>query len=272
MKRVALFVGAFVTVLTLLTGTFLILGKSATTTRRDPIEFTGVRAVRLELRHGGVTLRGTSATSASGTRAITRSFGRPSYSETVEADGTLVLRSRCQPLLSISCSVNYELTVPSNVQVDGYSNAGDIRLSDIDGAVDVNSSAGEVVAANMSGTLRLSSSAGDVRVDGSLGSLDLSTSAGDVIVKNSTARVAKAESSAGDVQFSFANAPDSIEATSTAGDVVVNVGRSASGYAVDASASAGDTKVAIKTDPESPRRMKLRSTAGDVVVRYRTTR
>ncbi len=268
MKRLATMFGGFITVLTLATATFLILANSAKSTRRDDLRFEGVKAIRLDSGAGDITLRGTTASSVSGSRRVQRSFTSPSYRETLEADGTLVIRSRCNGFIVVNCGVTYDLFVPEGVSVQGVASGGDIALSNIMKDVDVRSSAGDVTARDMGGNLILQSSAGDVRVTGSSGTLQLVSSAGDVVVTGANASSVEATSSAGDVRLSFRNAPRSITASSSAGDVAVGVARSSTGYRVDASTSAGDTTVQIKSDPESPMRMKLRSSAGDVSVKY----
>jgi DUF4097 and DUF4098 domain-containing protein YvlB len=270
MRRLLLGVGTTIAVLTIGFGAYSLAAFAARSTAKKNVSFAGVTAIRIDSETGGITLRGSSDTSATtGTRKVVQSFTKPSIQETVSADGVLLLRNRCKGFLA-NCEVSYTLTVPKGVRIEGQTSGGSIKLIGIDGDVDVKSSAGGINAQTMGGSLTLRSSAGSVRVEGSDGPLDLSSSAGGVTVNDATSKTVKAESSAGDVKLSFLRAPMTIDADSSAGDVRVVLPSGADAYEVDASTSAGDSIIDVKTDPESSRRIKLRSSAGDVSVRYRS--
>jgi hypothetical protein len=270
MRRLLLAAGATIAVLTIGFGTYSLASFASRNTKNNNLRFEDVKAIRIDSETGGITLTGSSDSSATtGTRKIVESFAKPSIEETISADGVLLLRNRCKGFLA-NCEVSYNLTVPKGVRIEGKTSGGSIKLIGIDGDVDVKSSAGGINAQTMGGSLTLRSSAGSVRVEGSNGPLDLSSSGGDVTVNDATSQTVKAESSAGDVKLSFLRAPMTINADSSAGDVRVVLPSGADAYEVDASTSAGDSIVDVKTDPESPRRIKLRSSAGDVSVRYRS--
>jgi len=154
---------------------------------------------------------------------------RPQVEETAGPDG-LTLRGSC-PWYNSNCSVDVAVTVPANLIVDAHSSAGDISVSGV------------------TGQLTLNSSAGNVRATG---------------IRSDQVR---AESSAGDVELSFDEAPSDVYARSSAGDVTVRLPPEAGGYRVDASTSAGERDVDVPVDPASPRRISARSSAGDVDVR-----
>jgi DUF4097 and DUF4098 domain-containing protein YvlB len=267
MKRLPLGVGATIAVLTIGSGAYSLAAFAARNTTTKNVRFEGVTAIRIESKSGGITLRGSSDSSATGTRKVVQSFTKPSIQETVSADGVLLLRNRCSAFMA-NCEVSYTLTVPKGVRIEGQTSGGSIKLIELTGAVNVKSSAGGISAQAMSGALTLHSSAGSVRVDGASGALDLSSSAGGVTVTDATSQTVKAESSAGGVNLTFLRAPMTIDAESSAGGVKVVLPPGADAYEVDASTSAGNTTIDVKTDPESERKIKLRSSAGNVSVRY----
>jgi hypothetical protein len=269
MRRNLSILAVAVTVLTIGFGTLSLLDNAAKATTNKSISFTNVKKIRLEGNATRVTFTGVETASVIGTRTETYGLRRAEVSERRLDDGTLVLTSRCPGFaLSTNCGVNYKLNVPKNVEVSGSVNGGGATLVDIAGNVDLRSSAGDIRGTNLSGALTLRSTAGDVKVTAPSGEIDLTSTAGNVIINSATSTTVRAYSSAGDVRLEFATAPESIDANSSAGDVTVIVPASGEAYSVDLDTSAGSENVGIRTDPKSDRRLKLRSSAGDVNVKY----
>jgi Putative adhesin len=268
MKRALLTFGAVITVLMIGAGAYTLAAAAARETTTKKVNFAKVKIIRLDSGAGGVTIRGGSGPSVIGTRNEVRSFTKPSIRETLTDDGVLTLRNRCSNFISVNCEVNYTLTAPKGVRIEGTTSGGSIKLSELVGQVNVSSSAGGITAEKMAGSLRLKSSAGSVRVDTASGPLDLASSAGGVTVTNSTSETVKADSSAGSINLTFVSEPMTVDADSSAGGVHIVVPQGSSAYAVDASTSAGNATVKVKTDPSSKRTMKVRSSAGNVSVRY----
>ncbi len=171
-----------------------------------------------------------------------------------QASGTLRLSSSCGFLFGgDNCNVDYEIAVPAGTAVRVDATAGDVRANDLRSTVPV----------------ELESSAGDVSVtDVTAPELRLSSSAGDVEAAGVRAGRVTAESSAGDVSLSLRSPPARVDAESSAGDVELILPDEA--YRVDASSSAGDVDTRrVDTDPDSGRVIRVRSSAGDVVVEAR---
>ena len=78
-----------------------------------------------------------------------------------------------------------------------------------------------------------------------------------------------ASSSAGGVHLTFATAPITVDASSSAGSVSVAVPDDGTAYAVDAHSSAATAHVDLATNPKSPNRIKAHSSAGSVRVEWR---
>jgi DUF4097 and DUF4098 domain-containing protein YvlB len=268
MKRSLLIFGSVITVLMIGAGAYTLAAAAARETSTKKVNFANVKTIRLDSSAGGVTILGGSGPSVTGTRKEVHSFTKPSIRETLGADRVLTLRNRCRTFISVNCEVSYTLTAPKGVRIEGKTSGGSIKLIELVGDVNVESSAGSITAERTTGSLHLESSAGSVRVDTASGPLDLSSSAGGVTVTNSTSETVKADSSAGSINLTFVSEPMSVDADSSAGGVHIVVPQGPWAYAVDASTSAGNATVKVKTDPSSKRTMKVRSSAGNVSVRY----
>jgi Putative adhesin len=208
-----------------------------------------VRHVVVDLDAGSLTLHGGSTSSVTGTREVERNFRAPTFSETLTGD-TLTVKSRCSAFLNGFCSVSYDLNVPADVTVRATSSGGSLTVSDV------------------AGDLTLNSSAGSVLVTGATGRLTLSSSAGKVKVSETRSTEINARSSAGDVRVSLLAPPTSVDVSSSAGSVSLEVPRTPDAYDVDASTSAGDRTVDVDTSKSSARKIRVRSSAGNVKVIY----
>jgi hypothetical protein len=211
--------------------------------------YAGVRA--LEIDGGDVRL--TSAPAGSRVEVVARvTEGLRAPERTVERDpsGTLRLSSSCGWLFSGQCRVRYHVRVPEGTSVRVQTGAGDIRAGSLRSRMPV----------------VLGTSAGDVTVIGvAAPSVELSTSAGDVDAEGVRAPRVRAHSDAGDVSVGLIAPADSLDAGTSAGDVELAVPDAT--YRVDADTSAGDVDSSgVRTDPESPRVIRARTSAGDITI------
>jgi len=134
--------------------------------------------------------------------------------------------------------------------------------------VGVSRSSSVTVAVPPAATVEARSSAGGVKVTGLTGPLTLRTSAGSIRGENLRSTTVDAETSAGEVLLSFAEPPQDVRASTSAGSATVLVPDDGTSYAVDASTSAGSESVAVRTDPTSDRSIEVTSSAGSVRVGY----
>jgi Toastrack DUF4097 len=179
---------------------------------------------------------------------------RPTYSVTSTPAG-IQLESSCRGWLPFQhCDVHFRVQVPAGVTLRIDADAGDVDATGLAGDISLNSSAGEIRADRISGKLRMVSSAGDV------------------VGTNLESSAVDAHSSAGDVDLTFASAPQHVTATSSAGDVDVALPRdidptAADLYVIAANAEAGDSTVDPTLQSGTSRRtVTATSSAGDVNV------
>jgi len=107
--------------------------------------------------------------------------------------------------------------------------------------------------------------AGNVAVTGLSGAQDLSSSAGNVAGTGLGAAPVVAKTPAGNVDLTFAAAPPTVDADSSAGNVTVRLPVGPV-YDVDATSSAGNARVEVAATPGAEHRIKAHSSAGNVSV------
>jgi hypothetical protein len=165
-------------------------------------------------------------------------------------DGKLEIRDTGCGFLSFGCDTDYVVTVPKDLKVSIDSSSGDLNVSGLAGGADLKSNSGDIEAHGIGGVLTLESSSGDLKAD------DL------------TASSVKSDSSSGDVDLIFDDAPSSVDAKTSSGDVTVLLPSGDEAYKVDTDTSSGDESARVKTDPSSLRTIKAETSSGDVTVEY----
>lgn len=197
--------------------------------------------VRVHQSCGNITVRQGSSDHVTLTSKRWMTLSKPTVSVQHEvsdgpgASSTIDVTGRC-PSFSLGGfdgSLSLSLVVPAGTSLDVSSTAGDVHLVSVSGNVTANSSGGSVRGEDLQATTVVASS------------------------------------SAGGVALSFADDPNTVDASSSAGSVSVAVPDDGTTYAVNASSSAGRTSIGIATDPNAPRHIRARSSAGNVNVTWR---
>jgi Putative adhesin len=191
-----------------------------------------LQGVTLDLGDGGVEVvrGGTGSGRVSVQRTEHYAFSHaPRVSRSV-TDGVLRLRSRCPVTVTHSCSAEYRVVVPDNVPVDVRTTTGAIRLSDYHGSARIATVSGDVDVRDFCGfSLQVRAETGDVGVTSPCAPqrLSLRSTRGAVhaVVPPGRYQV-DAESASGRQQVrggieNATDAPFSIQALSTSGDVLV---------------------------------------------------
>ncbi|MEO3872261.1 DUF4097 family beta strand repeat-containing protein [Nonomuraea sp. B12E4] len=155
-----------------------------------------------------------------------RGDAKPETEHKVEG-GRLMLTYDC-PANWGNCSVDYKIEIPKGLRVDLDAGSGDLTLRGLTGEL----------------SARLGS-----------GDLDASGMANKKVV---------AETGSGDIELSYAAAPDSAELKAGSGDLTLSVPDGA--YDVKSETGAGDANVSVKTDASSPHKISMSTGSGDVTV------
>jgi putative adhesin len=112
---------------------------------------------------------------------------------------------RQRPGFAEGISIDYELTVPPELEAVVDSSSGDVEVNGLQGAVQVNSSSGDVKLSQV-GAAKVDSSSGDVVLEEIGGDIDVDSSSGDVKILASPGPHARwvVDASSGDVILAVA--------------------------------------------------------------------
>jgi DUF4097 and DUF4098 domain-containing protein YvlB len=196
-------------------------------------------------------------------------------------------------------NVSFEVTVPTNFNLNLTTSGGDIKAASVrgnvrartsggdlafdrvEGEIDAHTSGGDIVLKEGTARAKLGTSGGDIEVDRAGGPTEVATSGGNITI-NSVAQLLSATTSGGNVHATLTEPlkQDTVLSTS-GGDVRVKVVKGA-GFELDASTSGGDvhaegmtitiakggvgkSRLAGSVNGGGPR-LKLRSSGGDIAV------
>lgn len=207
-----------------------------------------------------------------------RSWGRNWPPVTVDIEVTLPRQFNLQATTS-GGDISAE-SLRGNVKAS--TSGGDLRFDRVEGDLDGRTSGGDITLREGTARAHLSTSGGNITVDRAGGPTDVSTSGGDIRI-NSVAELLRATTSGGNV-YAVIDGPirqDTLLSTS-GGDVTVHIGKTAS-YVLDASTSGGDvdargltitidkggigkSRLVGSVNGGGPQ-LKLRSSGGDITLR-----
>lgn len=183
-------------------------------------------------------------------------------------DGSHVTMSGNCPAFSFGpCEAEVVLHVPVGTAVEVRSSSGDITASGVGGPLLLDTKSGDVTALGVTGTADLRTTSGDVSLRGGSGRVTLESQSGDVFGGDIASEIVTAETRSGDVDLDFRVPPRDVDASTASGDVHVAL-PDAGSYDVSADTRSGDSQIGVRTDPESPRRVRASTTSGDSTVGY----
>jgi DUF4097 and DUF4098 domain-containing protein YvlB len=163
--------------------------------------------------------------------------------------GVTEVRGGCRTQLFSHCSIRVAVQLPRALPttVDGEN--------------------GRIEASGLTGRLTLETSNGTIEARGTVGRLDAETTNGDVTVTDATSTLVQASTTNGSVELDFTDAPDSVDATSTNGSVIVRVPVSQVSYLVTAQTTNGSVNTeTVPSDRTSRRSITAQTTNGSVTV------
>jgi hypothetical protein len=210
-----------------------------------------VTAVSIDVGSGSVTVE-----RSSGTRTLVRTWGSsglrtPTDKERVSG-GSLVIRSDCPSVLGNdnNCNRNYVVRVRPAASVT------------------IDTGQGNVVVTAIAGPVSLHTGQGDVSVTDEVGALRATTGQGNVSVAGLRARRVTVASGEGDVHVGLTTAPTRVAASSSQGNVTVELPRGSASYRVHASSGQGTVSNTVASSGVSRRTIQATSSQGDVTVGY----
>jgi hypothetical protein len=209
-----------------------------------------VNRIVVDLSMGDLTITSGEAGQVSVDRKLTWAMFKPQVEEKWDpGTQTLRVRFRCVPTITGKCSLSYTLGVPPDVPVEATTGAGDITVREMRGDLHLSATSGNVDVANSRGTVWAHSTSGSVKVHGA------------------RSQKVDAQTTSGDVDLRFAEAPGTVHVKATSGDVNVAVPAGTS-YFVGAQSRSGEQKVSIGSDPRAEHKINAYVGSGNVRVFY----
>ena len=211
--------------------------------------FTG-KALSINAAIGDVHIVPGKAGQITVARRLTFGLRRPAVEERIDGDTFRVSDSPCTVDVAFACDVRWLLQVPRDVDVDVTTRTGSINVS------------------GMRNTVKMVSDSGDVRVLAPSGKLvTLRSRTGEVVAQNVSSEQVVATSIKGAVSLTFRTPPSLVVGRSDTGKVGVVLPDGNEAYRIEAKSSQdGSRTVTAKDDPDSRRRINVRSNKGDVSV------
>ena len=161
------------------------------------------------------------------------------------AAGTATLDSNCPALET--CTVGYDITVPTAMTIRVSSNVGEIQLQSLSGQVTAHTNAGIITLGSVSGPVEAT---GD---------------AGSILGQDVSSPRATLHSSAGTIDVTFSAAPATVTATSDIGSVTLRVPGNLS-YNVTTHVGVGSTHVGVPRSTASPHAITASTRTGSVTI------
>jgi DUF4097 and DUF4098 domain-containing protein YvlB len=268
MRRLLYLPAVLVTVWTLGTTTLSMIDVAVNETTHRTERFATATGVVLDNDAGTVTVVGDRTEGVVVELRARQGILDPSASATLDAEGRVVVRTRCPLAVNLVCAVDVTVHVPQGMPVTGGSEAS-IQVTDVRGPVDVSTDNGSVKVAGADGPVRIRTDNGRIEVFDSTAEVDLRTDNGSIAVEGVDGRTASATTSNGRIRLAFSNAPERISATSSNGRIAIVLPGDAPAYAVSASTSLGSVDLAVRTDPAADRTISAATSNGSISITYR---
>ena len=191
-----------------------------------------VDQVSLDLGDAPVEIVGGAHEAVDVQRRETFSYGHATQTQRTVTGGVFQLRSRCPGTVPDACDVSYRVLVPDNVPVEVRTTSGPVTMRDYQGSARVTTVSGDIdVRAFCGFSLQAEAQSGDLGVQAAcpLQRLALRASSGAIRATVPDGRYRIDAQSAGGLRTvrgltSLADAPFSISALSSSGDVLVERG------------------------------------------------
>jgi hypothetical protein len=218
-------------------------------TRVATFDAEGIQVIDVDNDAGSITIESADVDTITVRARIGHGLRRSGSSVTVEGD-RLMVRGSCPIFGSQWCDVRYTIEVPADVDVVVSGDNDGIRVTGIDGRVELHSDNGSIRATDITGDVDLSADNGSIQATGL------------------TSDTVRATSDNGSIELELLVAPQLVNATSDNGDVEVVLPRGDEVYAVEITTDNGSTANGLSSDAASDRRVVTTTDNGDVTLRY----
>jgi hypothetical protein len=247
-----LVLGSALTVLLLVWSALQVVSLLARSTREVRVTepATGLAEVVVELSGGSLLVRGASGEQLRLDGRVVSDVSEATLDVARDGD-RWVVQVRCRlAFLPTACGADLELAVPAGLAVTVLASNAPVRLVGLAGALDVRTSNDRVEGDALSGPVRVRTSNDRVELRGLRSrSVDVTTSNDSVLVD-------------------LADVADEVTVQTSNAPVEVVVPDDSGPFAVDLTTSNGSSTNDVRSDPDSPLRITVRTSNDDVVVRH----
>ncbi|WP_328996476.1 DUF4097 domain-containing protein [Kribbella sp. NBC_01245] len=206
-------------------------------------------SLRVETSNNDIEIRTADVSKITVTRKAERNVFSDDPEENYE-DGVLELKKTGCGFLSFGgCDTNYLIQIPKDLAVKVETSSGEILAIGLEKGADLKTSSGRIELHTVSGDITAESSSGDIE--------------GQTLGEGQY----RANSSSGEIGLEFARAPVSVDAETSSGEVKIEL-PGADTYAVDVKTNSGETDNRLKQDPAATRKIRAKSSSGDVKLQY----
>ena len=244
-------VGSVIATAALASGTFNIVELLAheMETRVETVDAEGITVLDVDNDAGSVTIESADVDQITVRARIGHGLRRSGSSVRVEGNRLLVHGS-CHVFGSQWCDVRYTIEVPADIDVVVSADNDGIRVTGIDGRVELHSDNGSIRATDINGDVEFSAD------NGSIEGVGLNSSA------------VQADSNNGSIDLGLRQPPRTVSLSSDNGDILVVVPRGDEVYAVELSTDNGNTDNRLDIDASSDRHVTASTDNGDIMLRY----
>ncbi|GAB3287471.1 DUF4097 family beta strand repeat-containing protein [Parasphingorhabdus pacifica] len=256
MVRTGLAVGG--ATLLLIGGSVLAWGPFGQSPEVHATELSGIRSVEVTSGSGDVQVRHVPNAPARVEERSNSWFGRDAGTQYAVNGDELLLDTSC----GWSCSVDYVVTLPVPVPVDGELGSGDLEVFGMS-AVDTDVGSGDVTVRDVAGTVRAHTGSGEIELARVGGSLDVRTNSGEIEGTDVGGRDVQARTGSGGIELDLLDSR-SLRAETGSGEITLGV--PAEVYRVDSDTGSGETEVEVRQDPNAERQLTLSTGSGNILV------
>lgn len=182
--------------------------------------------------------------------------------------------------------INFDITVPANLDVTIHGGSTDAEIANLDGRVDATTSSGNLNLTHISGPLNLSSSSGDIAITDEQGAVNAHTSSGNIQISQFTGQADLSASSgditldqaslsgqdhlqtrSGNILFSGRLDPrGSYQMETSSGDITLTL-PSDSAFQLTTATSSGDINSAFNSSVAAHATLSLKTSSGDITLK-----
>jgi DUF4097 and DUF4098 domain-containing protein YvlB len=172
--------------------------------------------------------------------------------------------------------ITLHVTIPERLDVEMKTASGDLRASDMLGAVAMTSASGDLTAVDINGDVQMAASSGDIEVETIGGGAILASASGDITARDVAGDV-QIETASGDI--SIADIGKDLQIETVSGDVTgesvgailfrgVNGSAEFSDVRGDVTAASASGDLSFRVIPPRDARYKVSASSGDIDLRF----